>query len=116
MEKVVLGLAGLLKEKKASDILVLNLDGITSITDYFIIATVNSTIQSKALIRFIEDYTEEIQLKPLSKNESYDSPWVLLDYNYFIVHLFLKVGRAYYQLEKLWSDAQVLYSDEGGLL
>ncbi|KPJ86542.1 MAG: hypothetical protein AMS17_12035 [Spirochaetes bacterium DG_61] len=116
MEKVVLGLAELLKDKKASDILVLNLDGLTNITDYFIIATVNSTIQSKALIRYIEEYTDRNQLKPLSKNDNYDSPWVLLDYNYFIIHLFLREGRAYYQLEKLWSDAQVLYSDEGGLL
>ena len=116
MQKVVIGLAGLLKDKKASDILVLNLDGLTSITDYFIIATVNSTTQSKALIRSIEEYTEKINLSPLSKNDDYDSPWVLLDYNYFIIHLFLKEGRAYYQLEKLWSDAPVLYSDEGGLL
>jgi ribosome-associated protein len=116
MQKVVLELAELLKDKKARDILVLDLAHLTSITDYFILATVNSSTQSKALIRFIEEYLKEYDIRPLVKNDEYESPWVLLDYNYFIIHLFLREGREYYQLEKLWSDAPVVYSDEGGLL
>jgi ribosome-associated protein len=116
MQKVVLGLAEFLKDKKAQDILVLDLAHLTSITDYFILATVNSSTQSKALIRFIEEYLKEYDIRPLVKNDEYESPWVLLDYNYFIIHLFLREGREYYQLEKLWSDAPVVYSDEGGLL
>jgi len=116
MKKVIFGLAELLKDKKAQDILVLDLAQLTSITDYFILATVNSSTQSKALVRFIEEYLKEYDIRPLVKNDEYESPWVLLDYNYFIIHLFLKEGREYYQLEKLWSDAPVVYSDEGGLL
>jgi ribosome-associated protein len=116
MKKVILRLAELLKDKKAQDILVLDLAQLTSITDYFILATVNSSTQSKALVRFIEEYLKEYDIRPLVKNDEYESPWVLLDYNYFIIHLFLKEGREYYQLEKLWSDAPVVYSDEGGLL
>jgi len=116
VEKIVLQVAELLKDKKAKDIIVLDLEDLTSITDYFILATVNSSVQTKALIRFIEEFMHQNKIKPFLKNEGHDSPWVLLDYNYFIIHIFLKEGRDYYQLEKLWTDAPVVYSDKGGLL
>ncbi|MCK5568751.1 MAG: ribosome silencing factor [Spirochaetes bacterium] len=106
----------MLKDKKARDILVLDLNGLTHITDYFIICTANSTVQIRALMRFIEEFMHGSPVELLSKNVSYDSPWVLLDYNYFVIHLFLREGRNYYQLEKLWSDANVLYSEKGSFL
>jgi ribosome-associated protein len=114
--RIVIGLAELLRDKKARDILVLDLADLTSITDYFVIATVNSSTQSKALVRFIEEYLDRYEITPLTRNDEYDSPWVLLDYNFFIIHLFLREGREYYKLEKLWSDAQVVFADEGGAL
>jgi ribosome-associated protein len=116
MEKVVVRVAELLKDRKARDILVLDLEGLTSITDYFVICTVNSVVQIKALIRFIEEMMHESKLRPFTRNVSFESPWVLLDYNYFIIHIFLKEGRDYYQLEKLWSDARVVYDDQGVIL
>ncbi|MCK4804145.1 MAG: ribosome silencing factor [Spirochaetes bacterium] len=106
----------MLKDKKARDILVLDLNGLTNITDYFIICTANSTVQIRALMRFIEEFMHGSPVELLSKNVSYDSPWVLLDYNYFVIHLFLREGRNYYQLEKLWSDANILYSEKGSFL
>jgi ribosome-associated protein len=115
MKSIVLQIAELLKDKKAKDILVLGLGKLTSITDYFIIATANSSVQIKALVRFIEELMNGNSLKPLSRNDTIDSPWVLIDYNYFIIHLFLREGRNYYQLEKLWTDAPVVYSDKGGI-
>lgn len=116
MNRIVLQAAELLKDKKARDILVLDLARHTSITDYFIICTVNSVVQTKALIRYIDELMDQYKLEPLSKNVSYESPWVLLDYNYFIIHIFLQEGREYYQLEKLWIDAEVLYSHRGDIL
>jgi ribosome-associated protein len=116
VNKVVLQIAEMLKDKKARDILVLDLDGLTNITDYFIICTANSTVQIRALMRFIEEFMHGSPVELLSKNVSYDSPWVLLDYNYFVIHLFLREGRNYYQLEKLWSDANILYSEKGSFL
>ena len=115
MKDLVLQIAELLKDKKAKDILVLELGELTSITDYFIIATANSSVQIKALVRFIEELMNGNSLKPLSRNDNMDSPWVLIDYNYFIIHLFLQEGRNYYQLEKLWTEAPVVYSDRGGI-
>jgi len=113
---IVLKIAELLKDKKAKDILVLNLTGLTTITDYFIICTVNSVVQTKALVRFIEELALKYDQHPFIKNIDSNSPWVLLDYNYFVVHIFLKEGRDYYQLEKLWSDAAIVYSDKGSEL
>jgi len=116
MEEIALQLAQLLRDKKARDILVINLQELTSITDYFVIATANSSVQIKALVRFIEEFMKSFGMKPFSQDVSIDSPWVLIDYNHFVVHLFLQEGREYYKLEKLWSDAPILYSDEGGIL
>jgi ribosome-associated protein len=114
LEERVKSIAHFISERKARDVLVLDLEGLTSITDYFIICTVTSSVQTKALIRDLEMLMKEYDVKPISRQSSVDSPWVLLDYNYFIIHLFLQEGRDYYRLEKLWSDAQVLCSFEGG--
>ena len=115
LEDRVKNIAQFIHERKARDILVLDLQGLTSIADYFIICTVTSSVQSKALIRDLEILMKEYNVTPLSRESSVDSPWVLLDYNYFIIHLFLQEGRDYYRLEKLWSDARILCSYEGGL-
>ena len=111
----VVGIAEFLRERKAHDILVLDLEGMTSITDFFIICTVTSSVQTKAIIRDLEEFMRQYDLKPLSRDTAADSPWVLLDYNFFIIHIFQQEGRDYYRLEKLWSEAKVLYSREGGM-
>jgi ribosome-associated protein len=114
LEEQVKSIAQFIHDRKARDVLVLDLDGLTSIADYFIICTVTSSVQSKALIRDLELLMKGSHIKPLSRESNVDSPWVLLDYNYFIIHLFMQEGRDYYRLEKLWSDARVLCSFEGG--
>jgi ribosome-associated protein len=116
MNGVVLETAELLKDNKAQDILVLNLQGHTSITDYFIICTVTSSVQTRALVRDVEEFMDRHDIKPFSKAVQTDSPWVLLDYNHFVIHIFLREGREFYGLEKLWSDAEVLYSHRGDIL
>jgi ribosome-associated protein len=116
MAERVKEIAEFLRDRKARDILVLDLEGMTTITDYFIICTVTSSVQTKALVRDLESFMKEYDVKPLSRDTSVDSPWVLLDYNFFIIHLFLQEGRDYYRLEKLWSDAEVICSFGGGIL
>ena len=113
MNSVVLRTAELLRDNKAQDILVLDLQGHTNITDYFIICTVTSSVQTRALVRNIEEFMGRHEIRPMSRNVKTDSPWVLLDYNHFIIHIFLQEGREFYGLEKLWGDAEVLFSHEG---
>jgi len=110
IERLVVDVAKFLKERKARDIIVMNMEKLTSITDFFIICTANSSVQIKALIRDLDNFLSSYELKPLSRNIDVNSPWVLIDYNYFVVHIFLKEGREYYQLEKLWCDAEIIYN------
>jgi ribosome-associated protein len=116
LDKTIVEIAEFLRSKKAQDIIVLDLNGKTSITDFFIICTVNSSVQTRALVRYIEEYMKDMDIRPLSKGSVTDSPWVLLDYNDFIIHIFLQEGRDYYRLEKLWSDAKIVYDHAGGIL
>ena len=110
IQTIVKDVANILREGKTFDIIVLDLDDLTSITDYFIICTASSSVQIKAIIRDIEEYLRKKGLKLINLVDNLNSPWVLLDYNYFVVHIFLKEGREFYQIERLWSDAKVLYN------
>jgi len=116
VKSAVLKIAEFLQEKRAEDIVVLDLDGLTTITDFFVICTVRSSVQTRAFVRSIEELLQDVPFKLLTRNIGYESPWVLLDYNHFIVHIFLKEGRNYYQLEKFWSSAKVMYSHKGSFL
>ena len=116
MKGLVLKVAELLRDKRAQNIVVLDLDKLATFTDFFVICTVKTAVQTKALVRFIEELMEGTGIRPVNKNTAFDSMWVLLDYNYFIVHIFQKEGRDYYQLEKLWCDAKVVYSHQGDFL
>jgi len=116
IKDLVLKVAELLRDKRAQNIVVLDLDKLATFTDFFVICTVKTAVQTKALVRFIEELMEGTGIRPVNKNTAFDSMWVLLDYNFFIVHIFQKEGRDYYQLEKLWFDARVVYSHEGDFL
>ena len=110
IESVVKDVANILRDDKAFDILVLDIGELTSITDYFIICTATSSIQIKALVRDIDEHLRTKKLRMMNSVDNLNSPWVLLDYNYFVIHIFLKEGRDFYQLERLWSDAKILYN------
>jgi ribosome-associated protein len=101
------GCAQLLEEKKAMDVVLINLMNINTYLDYFIIATSNSIIHSNALAREIQKHLTECGMKARSKADL-GSPWILLDFNEIIVHIFTNDARDFYQLEKLWADAEII--------
>jgi ribosome-associated protein len=115
LQRTVVEAAGFLHERKARDVLVMDLQELTTITDFFIICTVNSSVHGRSFIRDLDCFLRDRNLRSLTRESGFNSSWVLLDYNYFIVHLFLEEARSYYQLEKLWSDAEILYSQDGTL-
>jgi nicotinate-nucleotide adenylyltransferase len=92
------------QDKKAEEILVLDLRGISSFTDYFIIMTGNSGKQNQAILEGIEQALKSRDIRPLSVEGKTHAEWVLMDYGSFIVHIFLPTAREYYALEKLWGD------------
>jgi ribosome-associated protein len=116
MDRIALEAAELLRDNRARDVVVLDLRSQTSITDYFIICTVTSFVQTKAQVRNIEEFMRGHGMKSISSNVNTNSPWVLLDYNYFIIHIFLPEARDFYGLEKLWSDAAVVFEERGGIV
>jgi len=106
-------------KKKALDLIILELSGLTVIADYFVICSGESTTQVKAIAEFIEHEFSMNGIRPLGKEGLAFGHWVLLDYSDVIVHIFEKETRAYYSLDKLWMDAKIIEchedtSDMGG--
>ncbi len=94
------------KEKKAEDVLVLEVGDLTSIADFFIFASGESERQVRGLTAFIE---KEMALRypthPVIEGKD-TANWILLDYGDIIVHIFRSDIRQYYALEKMWADAR----------
>ncbi|MCM3663932.1 ribosome silencing factor [Mesobacillus subterraneus] len=92
-------------DKRAEDILVLNMKGISLIADYFVICHGNSDKQVQAIAREIREKALE-QGYELKRMEGFDEArWVLIDIGDVVVHVFHKEERSYYNLERLWGDA-----------
>lgn len=94
--------------KSAKDISVLKTEDITVITNYFVIATATSTTHIKTLCDEVEKQLEESGEFALRKEGYRSGGWVLIDYGCVVVHVFLEEIRAFYALERLWSDAEVI--------
>ena len=94
------------ESKKATEIKVLDLTGITSFTDYFVICTGNNQRQIQAIADEVQMQLKNAGERPLSI-EGYDqAEWVLADYGDFLVHIFSPKSREYYSLERLWKSAK----------
>jgi ribosome-associated protein len=99
-------------DKKAEDIDVLNVQDLTVIADYFVICSANSDQQVRAIARSIDDKLSEKGIEPKKIAGMNDARWVLMDYADVIVHVFHKREREYYDLERLWSDAEKILRQE----
>ncbi|MCH4886671.1 ribosome silencing factor [Acidaminobacter sp. JC074] len=97
-----------LDDKKAHDIKVLDVKGITSVADYFVIATGTSTKHASSLAESVEEALGEIGLNVSHKEGYRTGEWILLDYLDVVVHVFTNETREFYKLEKMWKDAEIL--------
>jgi ribosome-associated protein len=92
--------------KKASDIVIVNLRNITPVTDFFVICSADSDTQVRAIADAIKDGMEKLG-NSVWHDEGYSHlNWVLLDYVDVVAHIFRREVRAYYNLERLWGDAE----------
>lgn len=103
-----------MQDKKASDIVVLNLKELkNAVADYFIICSANSDTQIEAVARSVEEEIEKVTGEsPWQTEGRTNREWVLLDYVDVVVHVFLRDRRKFYALEELWGDAQISYVEE----
>ena len=98
-------MAAIFDSKKAVDIAVMDIGKLTTLGDYFVIASGTSNTQVKALVDEIDKQFGAMGIEP-SRIEGYQtSAWVLMDYGDVIVHVFYQETREFYALERLWGDA-----------
>lgn len=97
--------------KKGEGIEVIGITDLTIIADYFVIATGTSSTQVKALADEVEYQLELAGLTP-HHIEGRNTPWVCLDYNSVVIHVFYKDQRDFYQLERLWEDGEKINTDK----
>jgi ribosome-associated protein len=96
----------LASDKLASEIVLLDIRGVSLIADYFVICTVASERQATAILKDLsEKVLEDFGRKPMHSEGKPDSGWVLLDYGDVIVHVFSPAQRTFYNLEQLWAAA-----------
>ena len=97
-------------DKKARDIIIMDTEGISLVTDHFVICSANSTTQVQAIADNIVDQLDKQGIRVLRKEGYREARWVLLDYGNCVAHIFLEDDRVFYNLERLWGDAkQVSY-------
>lgn len=102
--ELAMDIARILYSKKAEDIEILRVDHLTSITDYFVIASGRGAQAVHALYEEVTDRLNEAGV-PLRRNDGVrESRWIVLDYASVIVHLFHPEERQYYNIERLWMD------------
>lgn len=96
------------EDKKAHDVVVLDISTISTICDYFVICSGFSSTQVKAIAENVEEKLKEQGIMKLRIEGMKDAHWVLLDFGSVVVHVFQADDRAFYNLEHLWGDAQVV--------
>ena len=104
MNELIGKIATTLFEKKAQQIVALDVSGLTVITDCMLIASGRSVLQVKSLADEVEDQLAALGIRPARKEGHQDGRWIVLDYNSVLVHLFHVEEREFYRLDKLWEQ------------
>ena len=98
-------------DKQAIDLVVLDVQGLSSVADYFLVCSGRSTPHIKTISDAIREELRDEGSRPLHAEGQAESGWLLLDYGDVLMHVFSEDTRAYYALERLWGDAPTLAVD-----
>ena len=104
--EVALAVTKALDEKKGMDIKLLKIDKVSSLADYFLICTGTSNTHVRTLCDYAEYPLEQLGEPMLSREGHRGNAWELLDYGTLVVHAFTEEARRFYDLERLWADAE----------
>lgn len=99
-------------DKKGEDLAILDVRKTSSLTQFFIICSGGNVRQNSTIADEVRDRLKKLDVRPLHSEPGAASNWVLLDFGYIIVHIFLREIREFYDLEGLWGDAQRLQPEE----
>lgn len=98
--------AELAQERKAEDVVILDMRKVANFCDYFIICSASSERRAAAIAELIEEHFEQHGFKLNSAQGKREGMWILLDYSNIVIHIFFKDIRDHYALERLWADAK----------
>jgi ribosome-associated protein len=93
-------------DKKATDVVVLNVAKLTSVADYLVLGSAESERQTRAIADHVDGILSSSGSAPLSMEGTASSPWVLIDFGDVVAHIFRHDVRKHYALERLWADAK----------
>ncbi|MDR3551808.1 MAG: ribosome silencing factor [Clostridia bacterium] len=110
--ETVAAAAKILDAKKAEDIRAIDIDGISIIADYFLIASGGSSTQVKALAEELEQKLAELGVEPRRIEGTQSASWIIIDYGDVIIHIFYRETRQFFNLERLWADGKPIDSAE----
>ena len=111
-QQIATQIADLMVDKKALDIQILDVRGLTTLTDFFVICTSESQPQSRAICNHIEDEMLKEGIKPWHKEGVEKLDWVLVDFVNIVAQIFSRESREYYDFERLWGDAKITKVDD----
>ena len=104
-KEIAMKIAAAANDKKATDILLLNMEGLSPVTDYYVVCSASNSMLVKTIADNIEDNLGKEAIFPTHKEGYADARWILLDYGDVVAHIFLEEERNFYNLEQLWADA-----------
>lgn len=108
VREAAFGCAGMLAEHNGGDTIVLDLTKLSTWTDFFIVTSATSSTHLRGLARQVEDYLGPQGYSPLRRPRlAEDEQWCLLDFGDFVVHIMAAEAREFYELDKLWFEAEL---------
>ena len=107
-KEVAIHVTKALDEKKGKDIKLIRISDVSSLADYFVICTGTANTHVKTLCDFAEYTMEQLGEPMLGREGHRGNSWELLDYGSVVVHVFTEEARTFYNLERLWADAEVI--------
>ncbi|PJF44405.1 MAG: ribosome silencing factor [Phototrophicales bacterium] len=108
-QELARSVVNIIEEMKGEDIVLIDIQELTHVTDYFIVCTSDNERQAKAIVdRIREDIKEAYHLLPWQIEGTATGGWILMDYGHVVVHVFDQDQRDYYDLEGLWQAGRVL--------
>lgn len=108
VKEAVFGCAAKLAEHNGGDTIVLDLTKLSTWTDFFIVTSATSSVHLKGLAKHAEDYLGPLGHAPLRRPRlADDEQWCLLDFGDFVVHIMAAEARSFYELDKLWFEAEI---------
>ena len=107
-DKLVELVGELVKDKKGHNPVALDLRKVSIVTDYFVIASAPSKIQTRAIAEHVEDELKQRGVTAVGRESDDDGRWLLLDFGDIVVHIFQEDARDFYNLERLWSEAELI--------